>query len=122
MSQTAQIFALFALLPSALSIVLLVRRGQLRVKFALLWMPVVVAMGILTLFPGLLDRFSIFLGVAYPPTVAFVMSTGLLFFVTIHLSWELSRLDERVRVLAEQAALRAIRHHFHDIPSSDANE
>lgn len=109
MTLTAQLFALAALFPSAVLIVMLVRRGQLRVKFALLWMPVVIAVMVLTAVPGTLDRISIFLGVSYPPTVAFVIANGLLFFVSVHLSWELSRLDERVRILAEQAALRAIR-------------
>ena len=97
----AQLIALAATLPSILLILLLVRRGQLRVKYALLWMPVGVAMLAFAVAPGLLNAVADAVGVAYPPTVLFALAVGLLIFVAVHLSWELSRLDERVRRLAE---------------------
>lgn len=105
MSTGAHIVALLASVPSIALIVTLVRRGQLRVKYALLWLPVGAAMIVFAIVPGLLDWFAQAVGVAYPPTILFALAVGLLIFVAVHLSWELSRLDEKVRRLAEYIAI-----------------
>lgn len=108
MSIAAHVIALLAILPSLLLLVTLVRRGALRVKYAMLWIPVLLSMLVFAAVPGLLDSFATAVGVAYPPTILFVLALGLLVFVAIHLSWELSRLDERVRLLAEHIALQGV--------------
>lgn len=113
MSAAAHVLALGATVPSFILILTLVRRGALRVKYALLWIPVGVAMIAFAAVPGLLDSLAAGLGVAYPPTVLFVLALGLLIFVCVHLSWELSRLDERVRRLAEHVAIAGVEQPAH---------
>jgi hypothetical protein len=83
----------------------LLRRRQLREKYAILWMclgPVVFVFGF---FPRLLDSLAELVGVA--SGVSLVLFLGILFLlmVCIHLSWEASRLEEKTRTLAEEIAL-----------------
>src|SRR5258707_15549014 len=79
----------------------LVRRRQLREKYALLWGAVGVLVVPLALFPRLLDTVSAAVGVA--SGVSLVLFLGLVFLlvVCVHLSWEVSRLEEETRTLAE---------------------
>lgn len=86
-------------------ILVLLRRRQLRSKYALLWTGLAVALGVLGLFPGLLTWVSEQVGIFYPPALFLLVACGFLFLVVIQFSWELSRLEERTRTLAEEVAL-----------------
>lgn len=83
----------------------LLRSGRLRAKFAMLWTSVGVALVILAAFPGLLDWTAARVGIFYPPAVFLLAATAFLFVLCVHFSFELSRLEERTRVLAEEVAL-----------------
>ena len=86
-------------------IVRLVRRHGLRTKYSLLWISVGVALATLAVFPDLLTIVSELLGIYYPPATLLLLAVGFLFLVVVHFSWELSRSEERIRVLAEELAL-----------------
>jgi len=88
-----------------LGILRLVRRRQLRAKYALLWLAVGVAFVVLGASPGLLDWAAKRMGVAYAPDLLFLLGTLFLVLVVMHLSWELSRLEDRTKLLAEEVAL-----------------
>jgi len=81
------------------------RRGQLRERHALWWVLLGVIGLAVTLFPGLLDRLATLLGVGIPINLAFFGAIVVLFFVNVQHAKELTRLEERVRTLAEQTAL-----------------
>ena len=83
----------------------LVRRRQLREKYALLWLIVGGTSLMLGVFRPLLDALSRTLGIAYGPSTLFLFSTVFLMLVVAHLSWEVSRLEEKTRRLAEEIAL-----------------
>ncbi len=83
----------------------LVRSGRLRAKYALLWSTVGTGLVILAAFPGLLDWASSAVGIYYPPAAFLTAAVAFLFVLTVHFSWELSRLEERTRTLAEELAL-----------------
>ena len=86
-------------------ILTLVRRRQLREKYALLWLGVG-GMGILlSVARPLLDRLAVALGISYGPSLLFLFSTVFLMAVAAHLSWEVSRLEDKTRRLAEEIAL-----------------
>lgn len=82
-----------------------VRRRELRAKYAFLWLSVGLTMVVLAISPALLNRVSLWLGVFYPPTTLFLAAIILLLLVAVHVSWELSRLEERTRTLAEELAI-----------------
>ncbi len=83
----------------------MLRRQRLREKYAVLW--VVVALGILVvaIFPGLLYRAAELVGVEVPAHLLFFLTGLLLLVVSVQHSYELGRLEERSRILAEEVAL-----------------
>lgn len=95
---------LFALLIVGL-VLELVRRRQFREKYAALWIVVGVAALVLAAWPQLLVRTSEALGVQVPSNLLFGLCIVLLLGVSLHLSWELSAVEDEVRVLAEEVAL-----------------
>ena len=95
------------------AILRLVRRRQLRAKYALLWLAVGVAFVVLGVSPGLLDWAAKRVGVAYAPDLLFLVGTLFLVLVVMHLSWELSRIEDRTKLLAEEIALMRSELHAH---------
>jgi hypothetical protein len=83
----------------------LLRRRQLTEKYAVLWLVVGVLLLILTVFPSLFSRASRGLGVTLPTNLLFFVAIVFLVGVALHLSWELSRLENETRRLAEDLAI-----------------
>ncbi|MEE2521397.1 DUF2304 domain-containing protein [Pseudarthrobacter sp. J75] len=93
----------------ALIIVVLVfemlRRKKLREKYAALWLVVGLATLVLAAFPQLLADVARLLGVQVPSNLLFAMSILLALGVCLHLSWEISVVEDETRTLAEEAAI-----------------
>jgi len=99
---------LIALVGSVLilaAIVELLRRRQLKEKYAVLWLLVGLVLVVFTAFPALLTRISSALGVAVPTNLLFFVAILFLVGVVLHLSWEASRLENETRKLAEDVAI-----------------
>lgn len=91
-------------------IALQVRRRQMRTQYLVLWTSLCVPAIVLVAFPGLLDRVASALGIYYAPAALFLVAVVVLFLISMQFSRELSRLDERTRILAEELAIeRALR-------------
>jgi hypothetical protein len=86
-------------------IVELLRRRQLGEKYAVLWLVVGVVLLVFTAFPGLLTGLARGLGVAVPTNLMFFIGILFLVGVVLHLSWEVSRLENETRKLAEDLAI-----------------
>lgn len=97
----------FLAVAAAFVIVVLVtlRAGRMREKYAALWLIVGFAILIVTLWPGLLTWLATLLGVQLPSNLLFFLAILLLLGVSLHLSWEASELEEETRVLSEEVAL-----------------
>ncbi|MBC8364540.1 MAG: DUF2304 domain-containing protein [Actinobacteria bacterium] len=105
MSGTAHLaFAVLALFALAL-IVRLVRLQALKAKYSVLWLTVGAALAVAAAVPGVLDWVADQVGVAYQPALFLLLGFGFLLLLAMHFSYELSRLETRVRTLAEQLAL-----------------
>lgn len=87
------------------AVVELLRRRQLREKYAVLWMVVGLAVLVLGAFPTLLDSVTRLLGVASGASLVLFLGIVFLLMVCVHLSWEASRLEDETRTLAEELAL-----------------
>ncbi|GAB3936729.1 hypothetical protein GCM10027614_13710 [Micromonospora vulcania] len=87
------------------TIVELLRRRQLREKYGMLWLGVLVIVIPLSLFPRLLDNVAELLGVASGVSLVLFLGIVFLLLVCVHLSWEVSALEEETRTLAEDFAL-----------------
>ena len=86
-------------------IVELLRRRQLGEKYAVLWLVVGIVLLVFTVFPGLLTSLSSGLGVEVPTNLMFFVGILFLVGVVLHLSWEVSRLENETRKLAEDLAI-----------------
>lgn len=93
--------ALFLLL----LIVELLRRRQLKEKYAALWLIVGMAIAIGALIPTIPQQLARITGIELPSNLLFFSAIFLLLAVTVHQSWELSRLEDETRSLAEEIAL-----------------
>jgi hypothetical protein len=89
----------------AVFVLRLLRRRQMRGKYTLLWMSVGAAVLVIAAFPPVLDHTSRFLHIYYSPSTLFLVAIGFLLVVCIYFSYELSRLEERTRILAEELAI-----------------
>lgn len=97
--------ALVAALGTCLLILELLRRGQLREKYAALWLLIGAAVVVVGLAPGLLSPVSRAVGVQTPSNLLFFLAALVLLGVCLHLSWEVSRLEDETRRLAEEHAV-----------------
>jgi hypothetical protein len=83
----------------------LVRRRQLREKYAALWLGIGLAVAVLGFFPRLLDSLAEQVGVASGVSLVLFLGIVFLLLVCLHLSWEMSQMEEETRALAEEVAL-----------------
>jgi hypothetical protein len=60
---------------------------------------------VLTIFPGLLYAASDLVGVNVPANLLFFLASTLLMVLTLHHSYEIGRLEDKTRTLAEEVAL-----------------
>lgn len=105
MSTRAQVLVALIVVASIAFILRLVRRRELKGKYAMLWLGVAVLMGGFAVWPDVLVPVSDWVGIAYEPATFFLVAIVFLFLVIVQFSWELSRMEERSRTLAEELAL-----------------
>ena len=117
MSRSAQLVVMAIVLFSVLFILRLVRQRKLRGKYALLWVAVGLFLFAFAIVPDVLVPIADWVGVAYEPAVFFMAAIAFLFLMVVHFSFELSRSEERTRVLAEEVALLRARMDDQDPPT-----
>jgi hypothetical protein len=83
----------------------LMRRRRLREKYAVFWVVVALVTLVIAVFPDTLTSAADLVGVQVPANLLFFGASMLLLGVSIHQSYELGRLEERTRTLAEEVGL-----------------
>ena len=83
----------------------MLRRHRLREKYALIWFVIAVGVLVVALFPVLLQRATTLLGLQVPANLLFFIASLVLLILTLQHSYELGRVEERTRTLAEEIAL-----------------
>jgi hypothetical protein len=86
----------------------MLRRKKLREKYAIWWLVVGIATLVLAAFPQLLVYIAQVVGVQLPSNLLFILSILMLLGVCLHLSWEISVVEEETRALAEEVAILRI--------------
>jgi hypothetical protein len=102
---TTHVVSLAGGLVSVALMVELLRLRQLKEKYAVLWILVGAGMLLLAVWPGLLNLTADALGIKSGPNLLLFVAALLLIVVCVHLSWEVSRLEDRSRALAEEIGL-----------------
>lgn len=101
----SQILGILAALGTLAFVVAMLRRGILREKYAVLWLLVSFSLLVLAVAPRLLTWAAEALGIAIPSNLLFLITGVVLLLVSVQLSYEVSRLENRVRRLAEEVAI-----------------
>lgn len=83
----------------------MMRRQRLREKYALVWFCVAAGLLVITIFPVVLNSTAEALHVQVPANLLFFLGSLLLLAMSLQHSYELGRLEERTRTLAEEVAL-----------------
>jgi hypothetical protein len=83
----------------------MLRRHRLREKYAVIWFIIAICAFIVALFPVLLERATAVLGLQVPANLLFFTASLVLLMLTLQHSYELGRMEERTRTLAEEVAL-----------------
>jgi len=83
----------------------LVRRRKLREKYAVIWVFTGVTILPLAAFPRVLDDLALSLGILSGTSLVLFLAVAFLLLLAMHLSWELSQLEEETRILCEEVAL-----------------
>lgn len=97
-------FGIVAAVLALVAIVELMRRGTLRERHAVWWFVGGALALILAIFPQALTWAARTLGIAIPVNLVFFVAIGLLFLVSLQYGAELTRIEEKMRTLAEKTA------------------
>ena len=99
------IIALVCAGATLVAVVELTRRRHIREKYAVVWLGVALVILFFAIFPGLFNSWAHGMGVANPPDLVAVVASLFLLVICVRLSWEIGRLEDRSRTLAEEIAL-----------------
>ncbi len=100
-----QIFALCFSLALFMFIFSLVKNRRIREEYSLLWFALSLFLLYLSVDRYAIDRLGQLLGIAYPPSVLTLMTTGFTFLLLIHLTVVLTRLSEQNKELIQELGL-----------------
>lgn len=100
-----QIVALCSSIFLLLLVVDLIRRGLLKEKYSVLWIASTIAIIVLSAWRELLDNLADIFGVAYPPSLLFMVALGFILLILLHYSVVISILTDKNKHLAQEVAL-----------------
>jgi len=89
----------------ALSIVFLIRKDRLHTSNGLGWIFVGAAFAMLGFTPSLFDELGAYLGIKYPPTLAFTLATGAIVLKLLSTDMQHSRILMRQQRLVQRLAI-----------------
>jgi hypothetical protein len=90
---------------TAITIVTLIRKDRLGVRYGLFWMTLAAIFALLGLFPTLTDIFARYLGIAYPPVLALIIATVVIVIKILLMDIEHSKNSINIQRLTQRIAL-----------------
>lgn len=104
MSTVTYIFGIVAAVLALIAIIELMRRGTLRERHAGWWFVGGLMALVIAVFPQTLGWAAAAVGIVVPVNLVFFVAIALLFLVSLQYGAELTRVEEKLRVLAEESA------------------
>jgi hypothetical protein len=108
-STATYILGIVCALTALFTVVELLRRRRLRERHAVWWFVAAALALVLGIFPSTLSKLSQLLGFQLPTNLVFFVSIVILFLVNLQHSAELTGLEDKTRVLAEESAMQKVR-------------
>jgi len=90
---------------TALTIMILIRKDHLHVRYGLWWMAAAFLFALLGLFPGIVDDIAHRLGIGYPPVLALTLGVTVLVLKILVMDIERSRNTIKMQRLIQRIAL-----------------
>ena len=94
----------------SIAIIKLLINRKFSEKISLIWLISAMAVFIISIFPKILDVFAKLLGVDYPPSILFLFAILILLFICFYHSIQISMLNNQVRELAQNMAIKEVEH------------
>jgi len=85
--------------------VTMLRKQKLDLKYCLVWIFALLGIAVLCIFPVLLDKISVLLGIGVPVNALFLVCIVFLVCICISLTVVVSRLSDRLRKLTQNIAI-----------------
>jgi len=109
MTVATYIFGVLSALLTLGVVIEMLRRRRLRERHAVWWLIAGTMALVIGVFPGTLEWAADLIGVEVPLNLVFFVSVAVLFLVCIQHSAELTALETKTRILAENSALHELR-------------
>lgn len=122
MNTVTYVFGIVAAVLALIAIIELMRRGTLRERHAVWWFIGGLLALIIAIFPQTLGWAARSLGIALPVNLVFFVTIALLFLVSLQYGAELTRIEEKLRVLAEESAFHERRLQSLEAPDATGDE
>ena len=103
--QARLLFNIILALAAIIYIYSKLRKNKLSEAKSLIWISGSIVILLLGLFPSLLDNAAHLLGIAYGPSILFLLSILFLIYVILRQEQDISVLNDKVKVLAQRVAL-----------------
>lgn len=94
----------------SIAIIKLLVNRKFSERISLIWLISATAVFIISIFPKILDVFAKLLGVDYPPSILFLLAILILLFICFYHSIQISMLNNQVRELAQNMAVKEVQH------------
>ena len=92
-----------------LSVIFLVRERLLKEKYSLIWLVIGLFVLVVSLFRGMLEGFSDFIGVYYPPSAFFSLLIAGAYLLLLNMSVSISNLKAKNKAVAQEFGLLKLR-------------
>ena len=99
------VFAAVAAAVLLLVVLELIRGRRLQERYALLWLLTAIVIGVLAVWRSALGKVADVVGIAYPPSLLFVLASLFILVVLLHYSTVISKLSSENISLAQRVAL-----------------
>lgn len=104
-----QVFSLAIALIFLAVLLYLAGRGRFNLRYCLLWFTLGAIALLLAVFPGILYRFSSFVGVGVPVNALFLVAFFSIGMLLVQLTVAITKLEEQAKTLAQQLAIARAR-------------
>jgi len=98
----------------------LVRRRRLREEYSLLWLAIALSMLIISFWRDLLHGLAALVGIAYPPSLLFMLAILFAFFLMLYFSTVITKLTQENKEIAQEVAL--LRHEIERLRDQRSQE
>ena len=83
----------------------LVRKNKLDEKYSILWMIFSIIILLVSIFPGIIERISNFVGVFYPPTLMLLLAIIIIGAYIVHITMVITKQNKMIIKLTQELAI-----------------